>query len=151
MAPKKEGGRTRREAGAAGQGERRKAGPAVEGDAGQGRGAVVVDFDFDFDLWGAFFGELWGEGAGGGSADERPGDGRKAGEGTRARARGRRPRNPAGEGAFLRGRPQDRGTEGTTFVPNAGLPSRSPSAKPLIHRRPVRTRVASAGTVRPTR
>jgi hypothetical protein len=74
MAPKKEGGRTRREAGA-GQGERRKAGRAAEKDAVQGRGAAVVDFD----LWGAFFGELWGEGAGGGSADERT-----AGKGPRA-------------------------------------------------------------------
>ncbi len=81
MAPKKEGGRTRREAGA-GQGERRKAGRAVEEDAGQGRGAAVVDFD----LWGAFFGELWGQGTGGGSADGRPGGGRKAGKGARATA-----------------------------------------------------------------
>ncbi len=70
MASKKEGGRTRREAGA-GQGGRRKA----EKDAGQGRRTAVVDFD----LWGAFFGELWGEGAGGGSADERT-----AGKGPRA-------------------------------------------------------------------
>ena len=82
MAPKKEGGRTRREAGAAGQGERRKAGRAAEEDAGQGRRAAVVDFD----LWGAFFGELWGQGTGGGSADERPGGGRKAGKGPRATA-----------------------------------------------------------------
>ena len=81
MAPKKEGGRTRREAGA-GQGERRKAGRAVEEDAVQGRRAAAV---LDFDLWGAFFGELWGEGAGGGSADERPGGG-KAGKGPRATA-----------------------------------------------------------------
>ena len=85
MAPKKEGGRTRREAGAAGQGERRKAGRAGEEDAGQGRRAAAV---VDFDLWGAFFGELWeqGAGAGGGSADERPGGGRKAGKGARATA-----------------------------------------------------------------
>ena len=76
MAPKKEGGRTRREAGAAGQGRRRKAGRAVGEGAGQGRGAAVVDFD----LWSALFGELWGEGAGGGSVDERPGGGRKAGK-----------------------------------------------------------------------
>ena len=76
MAPKKEGGRTRREAGAAGRGERRKAGRAGEEDAGQGRGTAVVDFD----LWGAFFGELWGQGTGGGSADGRPGGGRKAGK-----------------------------------------------------------------------
>ena len=82
MAPKKEGGRTRREAGAAGQGARRKAGRAAEEDAVQGRGAAVVDVD----LWGAFFGELWGEGAGGGSADGRPGGGRKAGKGARATA-----------------------------------------------------------------
>ena len=81
MAPKKEGGRARREAGA-GQGERRKAGRVGEEDAGQGRRAAVVDFD----LWGAFFGELWGEGAGGGSADERPGGGRKAAKGPRAPA-----------------------------------------------------------------
>ena len=81
MAPKKEGGRTRREAGA-GQGGRRKAGRAVEEDAVQGRGAAVVDFD----LWGAFFGELWGQGTGGGSADERPDGGRKAGKGARATA-----------------------------------------------------------------
>ncbi len=83
MAPKKEDGRTRREAGAAGQGERRKAGRAVEEDAGQGRGAAAV---VDFDLWGAFSGELWGEGAGGGSADGWPGGGRKAGKGQRATA-----------------------------------------------------------------
>ena len=82
MAPKKEGGRTRREAGTAGQGERRKAVRAVGKDAVQGRGAAVVDFD----LWGAFFGELWGQGTGGGSADERPGGGRKAGKGARATA-----------------------------------------------------------------
>ena len=78
MAPKKEGGRTRREAGSAGQGKRRKAGRAVGNDAGQGRGAAAVVVDFD--LWGAFFGELWGQGTGGGSADERPGGGRKAGK-----------------------------------------------------------------------
>ena len=83
MAPKKEGGCTRREAGAAGQGERRKAGRPGEVDAGQGRRAAAV---VDFDLWGAFFGELWGEGAGGGSADQRPGGGRKAGKGARATA-----------------------------------------------------------------
>ena len=77
MAPRKEGGRTRREAGAAGRGERRKAGRAGEEDAGQGRRAAAV---VDFDLWGAFFGELWGQGIGGGSADERPGGGRKAGK-----------------------------------------------------------------------
>ena len=84
MAPKKEGGRTRRET-SAGQGERRKAGRAVEEDAGQGRRAAAV---VDFDLWGAFFGELWGQGTGGGSgsADERPGGGRKAGKGARATA-----------------------------------------------------------------
>jgi hypothetical protein len=82
MAPKKEGGRTRREAGSAGQGGRRKAGRAVGKDAGQGRDTAVVDVD----LWGAFFGELWGEGAGGGSADERPGGGRKAGKDPRATA-----------------------------------------------------------------
>ena len=82
MASKKEGGRTRREAGAAGQGERRKAGRAVGKDAGQGRAAAVVDVD----LWGAFFGELWGQGTGGGSADERPGGGRKAAKGPRATA-----------------------------------------------------------------
>ena len=81
MASEKEGGRTRREAGA-GQGERRKTGRAAEKDAAQGRGAAVVDFD----LWGAFFGELWGQGTGGGSADERPGGGRKAGKGPRATA-----------------------------------------------------------------
>ena len=81
MAPKKEGGRTPREAGA-GQGERRKAGRVGEEDAGQGRRAAVVDFD----LWGAFLGEFWGEGARGGSADERPGGGRKAGKGARATA-----------------------------------------------------------------
>jgi hypothetical protein len=81
MASEKEGGRTRREAGA-GQGGRRKAGRAAEKDTVQGRGAAVVDFD----LWGAFFGELWGEGAGGGSADGRPGGGRKAGKGPRATA-----------------------------------------------------------------
>jgi hypothetical protein len=81
MASEKEGGRTRREAGA-GQGGRRKAGRAAEKDAAQGRGAAVVDFD----LWGAFFGELWGQGTGGGSADERPGGGRKAGKGPRATA-----------------------------------------------------------------
>ena len=80
MAPKRESGSTRREAGV-GQGKRRKAGRAVEKDAGQGRAAVV-----DFDLWGAFFGELWGEGAGGGSVDERPGGGRKAGKDPRATA-----------------------------------------------------------------
>ena len=74
------GDRTLRKTGA-GQGKRRKAERAVEGDAGQGRAAVV-----DFDLWGAFFGELWGEGAGGGSADERPGGGRKAGKSPRATA-----------------------------------------------------------------
>ena len=74
MAPKKEGGRTRREAGAAGQGERRKAGRAVEEDAVQGRRAAAV---VDFDLWGAFFGELWeqGAGAGGGSVDGKAGKG----------------------------------------------------------------------------
>ena len=82
MASGNEGGRTRREAGA-GQGERRKAGRAAEGDAGQGRRAAAV---VDFDLWGAFFGELWGQGTGGGSADERPGGGRKAGKGPRATA-----------------------------------------------------------------
>ena len=82
MAPKKEGGRTRREAGAAGQGERRKAGRAGEEDAGQGRRAAPV---VDIDLWGAFFGELWGQGTGGGSVDERPGGG-KAGKGPRATA-----------------------------------------------------------------
>ena len=32
------------------------------------------------------FGELWGQGTGGGSADERPGVGRKAGKGARATA-----------------------------------------------------------------
>ena len=82
MASGNEGGRTPREAGA-GQGKRRKAGRAAEKDAAQGRAAVV-----DFDLWGAFFGELWGEGAGAGSgsADERPGGGRKAGKGPRATA-----------------------------------------------------------------
>jgi hypothetical protein len=82
MASGNEGGRARREAGA-GQGKRREAGRAVEGDAGQGRAATAV---VDFDLWGAFFGELWGEGAGGGSADERPGHGRKVGKGPRATA-----------------------------------------------------------------
>ena len=81
MASEKEGGRTRREAGA-GQGGRRKAGRAAEKDAGQSRRTAVVDFD----LWGAFFGELWGQGTGGGSADERPGGGRKAGKGPRATA-----------------------------------------------------------------
>jgi len=81
MASGNEGGRTRREAGV-GQGERRKAGRVGEEDAGQGRRAAVVDFD----LWGAFFGELWGEGAGGESADGRPGGGRKAGKGARATA-----------------------------------------------------------------
>ena len=80
MASGNEGGRTPREAGA-GQGKRRKAGRAAEKDAAQGRAAVV-----DFDLWGAFFGELWGEGAGGESADGRPGGGRKAGKGARATA-----------------------------------------------------------------
>ncbi len=80
MASGKEGGHTRREAGA-GQGKRRKAGRAVGKDVGQDRGATAV---VDLDLWGAFFGELWGEGAGGGSADERPGGGRKAGKGVRA-------------------------------------------------------------------
>ena len=80
MVPKKEGGRTRREAGV-GQGERRKAGRAVGKDAGQGRAAAVVDVD----LWGAFFGELWEQGAGGEGADERPGGG-KAGKGARATA-----------------------------------------------------------------
>jgi hypothetical protein len=94
MAPKKEGGRTRREAGAAGQGERRKAGRAGEEDAVQGRRAAVVDFD----LWGAFFGELWGQGPEAGAPTSGPAAG-----GRRARARGRRPRNPAGEGAFFRG------------------------------------------------
>jgi len=82
MAPKKEGGRARREAGA-GQGERRKAGRVGEEDAGQGRRAAAV---VDFDLWGAFFGELWGQGTGSESADERPGGGRKAGKGARATA-----------------------------------------------------------------
>ena len=76
MASGKEGGRARREVGA-GQGKRRKAGRAGEEDAGQGRRTAAV---VDFDLWGAFFGELWGEGAGGGSVDERPGGGRKAGK-----------------------------------------------------------------------
>ena len=81
MASEKEGGRARRGTGA-GQDKRRKTGRAVEGDAGQGRAAVV-----DFDLWGAFFGELWGEGAGGGSADGRLGGGRKAGKGARTTAK----------------------------------------------------------------
>jgi hypothetical protein len=81
MASGNEGGRTPREAGA-GQGKHRKAGRAAEKDAGQGRGAAVVDLD----LWGAFLGEFWGEGARGGSADERPGGGRKAGKGPRATA-----------------------------------------------------------------
>ncbi len=81
MAPKKEGGRTRREAGAE-QVKRGRPERAVGKDAGRGRGAAVVDFD----LWGAFFGELWGEGAGAGSADGRPGGGRKAGKGARATA-----------------------------------------------------------------
>ena len=80
MASGKEGGRARRGTGA-GQDKRRKTGRAVEGDAGQGRASVV-----DLDLWGAFFGELWGGGPGGGSADERPGGGRKAGKGPRATA-----------------------------------------------------------------
>ena len=74
MASEKEGGRARREAGTR-RGERRKAGRAGEEDAGQGRRAAAV---VDFDLWGAFFGELWGLGTGGGSAAERPGGGRKA-------------------------------------------------------------------------
>ena len=53
-------------------------GARPRGDAVQGRAATAV---VDFDLWGAFFfGELWGEGAGGGSVDERPGGGRKAGK-----------------------------------------------------------------------
>ena len=81
MASEKEGGRTRREAGA-GQGGRRKAGRAAEKDAVQGRRAAVVDFD----LWGAFFGELWGQGTGDGNAEGRPGGGRKAGKGARATA-----------------------------------------------------------------
>lgn len=81
MASEKEGGRARRGTGA-GQDKRRKTGRAVEGDAGQGRAATAV---VDFDLWGAFFGELWGEGAGSGSADEQPG-GRKVGKGPRATA-----------------------------------------------------------------
>jgi hypothetical protein len=76
MASGKEDGRARREAGAAGQGKRRKVGRAAGKDAAQGRGATVVDLD----LWGAFFGELWGEGAAGGSADERPGGERKTGK-----------------------------------------------------------------------
>ncbi len=80
MASGNEGGRTPREAGA-GQGKRRKAGRAAEKDAAQGRADIV-----DFDLWGAFFGELWGQGTGGGSADERPDGGRKAGKGARATA-----------------------------------------------------------------
>ena len=76
------GDRTPREAGA-GQGERRKAGRAAEKDAAQGRAVAAV---VDLDLWGAFLGEFWGEGARGGSADERPGGGRKAGKGPRATA-----------------------------------------------------------------
>ncbi len=58
MASGKEGGRARRDVGV-GQGKRRKTGRAVGKDAGQGRGATAV---VDVDLWGAFFGELWGEG-----------------------------------------------------------------------------------------
>jgi hypothetical protein len=77
MASGKGGGRTPHEAGA-GQGKRQKVRRAVGKDAGQGRGAAVVDFD----LWGAFFGELWEQGAGGEGADERPGGG-KAGKGAR--------------------------------------------------------------------
>ena len=72
MASGKEGGRARREAGA-----------RPRGGAVQGRAATAV---VDFDLWGAFFGELWGQGTGGGSADERPDGGRKAGKGARATA-----------------------------------------------------------------
>ncbi len=78
MASGNEGGSTQR---AAGQGKRRKAGRAVGKDTGQDRGAAAV---VDVDLWGAFFGELWGQGAGDGSADERPCGGRKAGKGARA-------------------------------------------------------------------
>jgi hypothetical protein len=76
MAPEKEGGRTRRKAGA-GRGDQR-AGRPVEKDTGQGREVAVVDFD----PWSTLFDGLWGQPAEGGSA-ERHDDGRGPAKGAR--------------------------------------------------------------------
>ena len=62
MAPEKEGGRTRRKAGA-GRGAGERTGRTAEKAAGQPRDVTMVDVD----PWGSFFERFW-EQAGGGDA-----------------------------------------------------------------------------------
>jgi len=72
MAPEKEGGRTRRKAGAA-RGDGGRAGRKAEGKVERGGGVTVVDID----PWGSFFEKFWeqaaeGESGGGHEGERKP-------------------------------------------------------------------------------
>jgi len=91
MASEKEGGRTRRKAGA-GRGAGERVGRAAEKAAGRPRDVAMVDVD----PWGSFFEGFWEQAAEGGDADRHDG-GREPAEdvrtpGTKRARRGHPPR-----------------------------------------------------------
>jgi hypothetical protein len=86
MAPEKEGGRTRRKAGA-GQGAGERIGRAAEKAAGQPRDVAMVDVD----PWGFFFEGFWEQAGGEDAGRPEPAEGVRT-PGAKPARRGRPPR-----------------------------------------------------------